>query len=149
MTTENKKVLSLEHVLGMDKDKLTALAKGAFYAKKLGMDIPFTEIEPDENRQAKKDSTEMVPNGTGGMQPELDEDKLMVKLIVQAVDKDDRSNFSFANKDLLKHLGVVAADQAVKKLLSTGEIYSAAMKIQDLSGFGPDAQKKDSEAVKN
>jgi hypothetical protein len=91
----------------------------------------------------------MVPNGTGGMIPELDDDKLMVKVIVTAVDKDQRSNFTFANKDLLKKLGVVSADEAVSKLLSPGEIYNMAMEVQELSGFGPKAKKNTEEAVKN
>ena len=96
----------------------------------------------------------MVPNGTGGMVPDLDDDKLMIRIITAAVAKDDRSTFTFASKELIKKLqqkypDVVTADQAVSKLLSPGEIYKLAVEIQNISGFGQKAAEETKEAVKN
>lgn len=145
---ETKKFISLEDVLGKDTAELTALKKGEFDSEKLGP-IPYTAIEHPEYKQAKKDCMKMVPTGDGGMQPDLDDDKLMVKVIITAVDKDDRSNFSFASKELLKKFGVQTAEAAVGKLLSPGEVYRFAMEVQNLSGFGKKKAKEDKEAVKN
>jgi hypothetical protein len=146
---ENKKYsLSLEDVLGKDDKELTALKKDDFETEKLGV-VPFTAIEHEEYKQAKKDCMKMVPDGTGGMQPDLDDDKLMSKIIIAAVGKDDRTNFTFANKELLKKLGVATAEAAVGKLLSPGEIYRLAMKVQNLSGFGQPAKKQAEDEVKN
>ena len=145
---ENKKYISLEDILGKDQAELTALANGEYETDKLGV-IPFTALDHAEYKQAKRDCMKMVPNGTGGMVPDLDDDKLMIKVIIAAVDKDDRSSFTFANKQLIEKLGVVTADAAVAKLLSPGEIFKMAIEIQNISGFGDKAAKETKEAVKN
>jgi len=143
-----KKYVTLEDILGKDLAELTALAKGEFATEKLGV-IPFTALDHTEYKQAKKDCMKIVPNGTGGVVPDLDDDKLMLKTIIAAVDKDDRSSFTFANKQLLEKLGVATADAAVAKLLSPGEIFKMAIEIQNISGFGQKAQEELKEAVKN
>lgn len=141
--------ITLEQVLGKDKEELTALKTSEFYAEKLNGDILYTEIEADEHKQNKRDSTHMVQDGTGGMVSDIDEDKLMIKVIITAVNKDKRSDFTFADKRLLAHLGVSTAEGAVKKLLSIGDIYNFATAIQNISGFGTKQEKKDKEDVKN
>lgn len=143
-----KKFVTLEDILGKDSAELTALNKGEFDTDKLGL-LPFTAVDHAEYKAAKKDCMKMVKDGTGGMTPELDDDKLMIRLVVAAVDKDDRSSFTFADKALLAKLGVVTADGAVGKLLSPGEIYKLAVEIQNISGFGEKVKEEVKEEVKN
>ncbi|MGP9042101.1 phage tail assembly chaperone [Cytobacillus kochii] len=145
---EKSKFINLEDILTRNIEDLTALQKGEIETSKLGT-IPVTAIDNNEYKQIKKDCMKMVPNGTGGMYPELDDDKMMIRVIIAGVDKDDRSNFTFANKQLLDHLQVTTADEAVTKLLSPGEVIHAATDVQDLSGFGPKAKKVKEEEVKN
>lgn len=145
---ENKRYITLEEILGKDQGELTALANGEFETGRLGV-IPFTALDHTEYKKAKKDCMTMVPNGTGGMMPDLDDDKLMVKVIIAAVDKDERSSFTFANKALMEKLGVVTADAVVTKLMLPGEIFKMAVEVQNISGFGDKAAKETKEAVKN
>jgi hypothetical protein len=142
------KYVSMEDILGRSAADLSPLKEGEFETEKLGV-IPFTSIDHSEYKQAKQDAVKFVPNGTGGMIPEVDDDKMMVRIIIRAVDKDKRSDFTFANKQLLDHLGVTTADQAVAALLSPGEIVNFAVAIQDASGFGPKKKKQEAELVKN
>lgn len=146
MTT--KRYLTLEDILGKNEDELVTLSQGELELDSLGT-IPFTSIDHSEYKQIKKECVKMEPNGTGGMTPDVDEDKMMVRLIIQAVDKDTRSSFTFANKELLAKLGVKTADQAVNKLLKPGEIVNFAVAVQNASGFGAKAKKETEEAVKN
>lgn len=143
-----KVFVTLEDILGKESDELTAVNKGEFKTEKLGL-VPFTAVDHTEYKEAKKSAMKMVPNGTGGMTPDLDDDKLMVRLVIAAVGKDERSTFTFASKALIEKLGVVTADQAVSKLLSPGEIYKLAVEIQNISGFGQKAAEETKEAVKN
>jgi hypothetical protein len=149
-----KKYTSLESILGKDTEALTALKRGEFTVEKLGT-IPFCEIKQDEYKQIKKDCMKKVLNEkTHQYEDELDDDKLMTKLVVSAVDKetkqpDKRSDFTFANADLLKKLGVVTADGAVNKLMAIGEIYHAATDIQEVCGFTEKAQEEEAEEIKN
>lgn len=143
-----KKFLSLEDVLGKDTEALTAVKQGEFETDKLGA-VPYTAIDQPEYKQIKKDCVRMVPSGTGGMEPEVDEDKMMVRVVIRAVDKDQRSSFTFANKQLLEKLGVTTADEAVAKLLAPGEIVNFAVAIQNDSGFGKKAAKEVQDKVKN
>lgn len=142
------KFVTLEAILGKDQEVLTALKQGEYQTEKLGL-LPFSAVDHDEYKQAKKDCLKMVKDGTGGMVPDLDDDKLMIKVIVAAVDKDKRSNFTFADKQLIGKLGVITADQAVATLLSPGEIYNLAMEVQTISGFGAKAKANLEEEVKN
>jgi hypothetical protein len=142
------KYASLADILGTQDAELTAVKQGEYDTTKLGT-MPFSAVDHKEYKAAKKDCLKLVKDGTGGMVPDLDDDKLMVKLIVAAVDKDKRSDFTFANKDLLSKLGVVSADDAVSKLCAPGEIYNMAMVIQELSGFGKKAKKQQADDVKN
>ncbi len=139
--------LTLEDVLGLDNDKLTAVATGEFETEKIGV-IPFSAIDYTEYKQAKKDCMRITVED-GAVQTNVDDDKLMIKIILLAVDKDTRSNFTFASKALLEKLGVVTADAVVGKLLSPGEIVNFAVAVQNLSGFGAKKQKQDADAVKN
>jgi hypothetical protein len=148
MSKEKSQFLSLEDVLGLEGSVLSELRQDVIETEKLG-DIPVTALDNPEYKQAKKDCMKMVKDGTGGMQPDLDDDLLMLKVIVAAVNKDQRSNFTFANKKILDKLGVVTSTEAVEKLLSPGEIYKAAMVVQDISGFGEKAKKQQEEEVKN
>lgn len=143
-----KHYLSLEDILGKDTAELTALVEDEFETTKLGP-VPFTAIDHDEYKQAKRDCVKITPDGNGGVKTDVDDDRLMVKLVILAVDKDKRSSFTFANKALLEKLGVRTAEGAVSKLLPPGEIVNFAVKIQNASGFGKKKQKEDSEAVKN
>lgn len=143
-----QKFVSLEDVLGRSEEELKALKTGEFETAKLGV-IAFTAIEQHEYKQAKKDGVIQVPDGTGGMRKDIDDDKMMVKVILAAVAKDTRSTFTFANKDLLTKLGVGSADGVVTKLLSPGEILRMAVEIQDLSGFTDKIQKQAEVDVKN
>lgn len=157
MTNENKKVaeavnngfISLEDVLGTDAEVLKSLSQDEIEVAKLGGAIPVTALENPEYKIIKKDCITMVKDNTGGMKPDVDDDKLMLRVIVKAVDKDTRSTFTFANKQLLDKLGVMTADQAVEKLLSPGEIFKAAMVVQDISGFGNKAKEEAKEEAKN
>lgn len=143
-----KKFISLEEVLGKDTEALTAVKQGEFESEKLGL-IPYTALDQPEYKQIKKDCVRMIPNGTGGMEPEVDDDKMMVRVVIRAVDKDKRSSFTFANKELLAKLGVTTADEAVAKLLSPGEIINFAVAVQNDSGFGQRAAKEAQDKVKN
>lgn len=143
------KVISLEDVLGKDAADLQQLKQDMIDVEKLGGALPVSALENPEYKTIKKDCMTFVTDKTGGMKPEIDDDKLMLRVIVAAVDKDKRSNFTFANKKLLEKLGVTTADQAVEKLLSPGEIFNAAMVVQDISGFGQKAKKAAKEEVKN
>jgi hypothetical protein len=150
--------ITLEEILGRDNDALTAVKHGEFETEKLGL-VPYTAIDQPEYKQIKKDCVRMVPNGTGGMDPEVDDDKMMVRLVIRAVDKDTRSNFTFANKALLEKLTeanakegkppVTTADEAVSILLSPGEIVNFAVSIQNDSGFSQKAKKDTQDKVKN
>lgn len=140
--------LSLEDILGKDADALKAVPQGEYETEKLGV-IPFTALTYAEYKQAKKDCVKFTPDGSGGVKTEIDDDRLMLKVVLLGVDKDTRSNFTFANKALLEKLDVVTAEGAVGVLLSPGEIVNFAVAIQNASGFGKKKQKEDSEAIKN
>ena len=148
ITEAPKSFLSLEEILGKDTDELKAVACGEFETEKLGL-VPYSALAYTEYKQAKKDCVKFTPDGSGGMKTEIDDDRLMVKVVLAAVDKDKRSNFTFANKALLDKLDVVTAEAAVGVLLAPGEIVNFAVEIQNASGFGKKKQKEDSEAIKN
>lgn len=146
------KYITLEQILSKDNAVLTAIKQDEFESEKLGL-IPFTALNHDEYKQAKKTCFSFVKT-SDGMVPEMDDDKLMLQVIIAAVGKDTRSDFTFASKklfDKLKAAGmdVNIAEGAVKALLSPGEINRFAIAIQDVSGFGKKAAKKDAEAIKN
>lgn len=140
--------LTLEDILGKDADDLKAVAQGEFETEKLGP-VPFTALTYAEYKQAKKDCVSYTADGSGGIKTDIDDDRLMVKVVLTGVDKDQRSNFTFANKALLEKLDVVTAEGAIGVLLSPGEIVNFAVAIQNASGFGKKKQKEDSEAIKN
>lgn len=142
------KFLSLEEILGMDTDKLTAEKQGHFVTDKLGA-IPFTAISYDDYKQAKKDCVSYSQDDNGVIQTKVDDDKLMTKIVILAVDKDPRSNFTFANGALLKKLNVHTAEGALCKLLPPGEVVNFAVAVQNASGFGNKAKKKVKDSVKN
>jgi hypothetical protein len=149
MTTQaQENFISLEQVLGRDTTELSTATEGTFTTKTLG-NIPYTSVDFEEYKAMKKACTKMVPNGTGGMTQDIDDDKLMIMLIVEAVDKDKRSTFTFRNGELLKKIGKLTDEGAVKFLLKPGEIVNFAIAIQNASGFGKKAQEAASEAVKN
>ena len=140
--------LSLEDILGKDTDELTAEKQGHFVTEKLGA-VPFTAISYDDYKQAKKDCVSYSQDDNGVIQTKVDDDKLMTKIVILAVDKDPRSNFTFASKALLEKLGVVTAEGALGKLLSPGEVVNFAVAVQNASGFGNKAKKKVKDSVKN
>ncbi|WP_336786559.1 phage tail assembly chaperone [Paenibacillus sp. MMO-177] len=144
----DKKFISLEDVLGRDAAELTAVKQGEYETDKLGA-VPYTALDHAEYKQIKRDCVKMTPNGTGGMEPDVDDDKMMARVVIAAVNKDQRSTFTFANKELLAKLGVTTADEALAKLLSPGEIINFAVAVQNDSGFGQKAAKATQEAVKN
>lgn len=146
--TDAPKFLNLEDILGMDTAELTAEKQGHFMTEKLGA-IPFTAISYDDYKQAKKDCVTYNQDDNGVIQTKVDDDKLMTKIIILAVDKDPRSNFTFANGALLRKLGVHTAEGALGKLLSPGEVVNFAVEVQNASGFGTKAKKKVKESVKN
>lgn len=148
VTTEEPKFLSLEEILGMDTADLTAEKQGFFHSEKLG-DIPYTAISYDDYKQAKKDCVTYAQDENGVIQTKVDDDKLMTKIVILAVDKDQRSNFTFANGALLKKLGVHTAEGALSTLLPPGEIVNFAVAVQNASGFGNKAKKKVKDSVKN
>lgn len=142
------KFLSLDEILGKDTKELTAEKQGYFETERLGA-IPFTSISYDDYKQAKKDCLSYDQNDDGVITTKVDDDKLMVKIVVLAVDKDKRSDFTFANKALLGKLGVFTAEGALGKLLSPGEIVNFAVAVQNASGFGSKNKKKVKDSVKN
>lgn len=146
MTT--KKMVTLEDILGRDSAVLTAVKTGDFEAEKLGT-VPWAAPDDEEFKQIKQDCRKQVPDGTGGINFEVDEDKLMRRLVIRAVDKDTRSNFTFASKQLLEKFEVKTADQVVGRLLLPGEIVEFAVEIQNAMGFGKKADKERENAVKN
>lgn len=143
--------IKLADILSKDIAELKHMQQGEMVTRKLGL-VEFTQVDHAEHKQAKIDSTHMIPNpdkSGGAYVPDIDDDQLMIKLIVIAVDKDTRSDFTFANAELLKKLGVTTAEQAVQALVDPGEIYAMAVKIQNISGFGPERQKEIKAEVKN
>lgn len=142
------KFLSLEEILSKDTEELTREAQGHFTTSKLGT-VPFTAISYDDYKQAKKDCVTYDQDDNGVIQTKVDDDKLMTKIVILAVDKDKRSNFTFANGALLKKLGVFTAEMALGKLLSPGEIVNFAVKVQNASGFGTKKKKQVKDSVKN
>lgn len=142
------KFLSLEEILGMDTAELTAEKQGHFHTEKLG-DIPYTAISYDDYKQAKKDCVTYSQDDNGVIQTKVDDDKLMTKIVILAVDKDKRSNFTFSNGALLAKLGVFTAEGALGKLMAPGEIVNFAVAVQNASGFGNKAKKKVKDSVKN
>lgn len=142
------KFISLEEILGKDNQDLVTVTQGEFETDTLGV-IPYESIDYDEYKMMKKACMKMVPNGSGGMQPQLDDDRLMMLVVIEAVDKDRRSSFTFRNKELLAKLGVQTDEGVAKKLLKPGEILNFAVAVQNDSGFGKKAQKEQSDAVKN
>ncbi len=147
-TKEVKSFLTLEDILGKDANDLKAVPQGEFETEKLGT-VPFTALTYAEYKQAKKDCVKYTADGSGGIKTDIDDDRLMVKVVLLGVDKDARSNFTFANKALLEKLDVVTAEAAAGVLLSPGEIVNFAVAIQNASGFGKKKQKEDSEEIKN
>lgn len=142
------KFLSLEEILGIDTEELTAEKQGHFVTEKMGA-IPFTAISYDDYKQAKKDCVTYDQDDNGVIQTKVDDDKLMTKIVILAVDKDPRSNFTFANGALLQKLGVYTAEAALGKLLSPGEVVNFAVEVQNASGFGKKAKKQVKDSVKN
>lgn len=142
------KFLSLEDILGMNTEELTAEKQGHFVTEKLGA-IPFTAISYDDYKQAKKDCVTYSQDDNGVIQTKVDDDKLMTKIVILAVDKDQRSNFTFANGALLHKLGVFTAEMALGKLLSPGEVVNFAVAVQNASGFGAKSKKQVKDSVKN
>lgn len=142
------KFLSLEEILGIDTETLTAQKQGYFMTEKLGA-IPYTAISYDDYKQAKKDCVTYSQDEDGVIQTKVDDDKLMTKIVILAVDKDPRSNFTFANGALLKKLGVHTAEGALGKLMAPGEVVNFAVAVQNASGFGNKAKKKVKDSVKN
>lgn len=142
------KFLSLDEILGKDTKELTAEKQGYFETERLGA-IPFTSISYEDYKLAKKDCLSYEQNDDGVITTKVDDDKLMVKIVVLAVDKDNRSDFTFANKALLGKLGVFTAEGALGKLLSPGEIVNFAVAVQNASGFGSKNKKKVKDSVKN
>lgn len=138
--------LSLEDILGMDTSALTAEKQGHFVTEKLGA-IPFTAISYADYKLAKKDCVTYEQGEDGVIQTKVDDDRLMTKIVILAVDKDKRSNFTFANKELLKKLGVFTAEGALSKLLMPGEVVNFAVAVQNASGFGNKAKKKVKDSV--
>lgn len=147
-TVVGKPFLSLEDILGRDSDELKAVPQGEFETEKLGM-VPFSALTYTEYKQAKKDCVKFVPDNSGGIHTEIDDDRLMVKILILAVDKDTRSNFTFASKPLLDKFGVATAEALAGILLSPGEIVNFAVAVQNASGFGKKKQKENADAVKN
>lgn len=142
------KFLSLEEILGMDTETLTAEKQGHFQTEKLGA-IPYTAISYDDYKQAKKDCVTYSQDDNGVIQTKVDDDKLMTKIVILSVDKDKRSNFTFSNGALLSKLGVFTAEGALGKLMAPGEIVNFAVAVQNASGFGNKAKKKVKDSVKN
>ncbi|EIW19911.1 MULTISPECIES: phage tail assembly chaperone [Pelosinus] len=148
-----KQFITLDEILTKDNAALATVKQSEFESDKVGL-IPFTAISHDEYKAAKKSSMSFVKQKGGRMAPEMDDDKLMVLVIIAAVDKDTRSDFTFASKklfDKLKAAGleVNTAEGAVKALLSPGEIHNFAIEVQDTSGFGPKTAAEDAEEIKN
>jgi len=142
------KFITLDDVLGKDAAELTAAQEGEFMTVKLGL-VPYTAIDHAEYKQAKKDCVKRVPDGTGAMVPEVDDDKLMLRIIQAAVAKDKRSTFTFLDKTLREKLGLTTGDEVTAALLKPGEILNFAVAVQGLSGFGNRSQIENEKAVKN
>lgn len=155
---EQKQFITLEMILSKDAEELSPVSLGEFHIPRLGATIPFASLTAEEQKQARKDCRSTVRQGKQ-LVPQVDDEKMMMKLIVQAVDKDKRSTFSFANKALMEHLTkvneaqglkpVLTAEQAVAAMLKPGEITDFAVAIQDLCGFGPENGEEIAEQVKN
>lgn len=139
--------VSLDLILGKDSTELLALAMDVVAIEKLGT-VPVTALSNPEYKQIKKDCMSFIKDGNR-TRPDLDDDKLMVEVLIAAVHKDTRSTFTFRSKELLDHLGVTTAAQAVDKLVSPGEIFKSAIVVQDISGFGDKAEEEVKKEVKN
>lgn len=140
--------VSLELILGKESEELTGLAQDVVTSEKLG-NLPVTALSNPEYKKIKKDCMTFTKGENGRMVPDLDDDKLMLLVYIEAVHKDTRSNFTFRSKELIAKLGVVTAEQAAEALLSPGEIFKGAIVVQDISGFGDKAEQKAKEEIKN
>ncbi|MEK4879337.1 phage tail assembly chaperone [Paenibacillus sp. FSL R5-0908] len=152
MTKQSEKTsfLNLADILGRDTAELSKLETGEFPVAKLGGSIPWTAITQPEYKDAKKGCLHIKKGKRGQAQDmEFDDDKMKVRLIITAVDKDKRSDFSFANKQLLDKLGVISAEQALELLVNPGEIHNWAIEIQDASGFSSESQDEVADDIKN
>lgn len=152
-----KPYATLNDILGLDTDVLTTLETSEFTSKKLGV-IPYTEVEPGEYAGMKKKAYKTKVSGSGrknqNVEMDFDDELLKVMLIIEAVEKDKRSDFTFASKALIEKLSkkddnVVTAVDVVRKLLSIGEINDWAIDIQDISGITEQAKEEQVEAIKN
>lgn len=142
--------LTLNDILSRETRELDLLPQREFFVEKLQGSICWTTVDQKEYKQAKKGCFIIKP-AKKGQKPEMDfdDDKLKVRLIVEAVDKDKRSDFTFASKQLLEKLGLTTAEQAVEKLVSPGEIHNWAMEIQDTAGFSSEAEQEAADDIKN
>jgi hypothetical protein len=138
--------VSLDQVLKLGTEELNNVRQGVFSTRKIGL-IPYSGINNDEFKSARKDSVKI--SGKKDNEIEIDDTKMMISVIISAVDKDKRSDFSFANKELLTKLGVFSAEAAVNILLDPGEVVNMATEIQDISGFSQTAITKVEDDVKN
>ncbi|MGG3803170.1 phage tail assembly chaperone [Metabacillus fastidiosus] len=149
-TNKKDEFVSLDFALKMSSEALESVVQDTIEARKLGGKLPISSLDNPTYKKVKKDCVKMEPTGKNGrLQPQIDDDKLMVLVVVEAVDRDTRSDFTFKNPQLLEKLGVVSAAAACEKLLDPGEIMKAAMKVQDISGFTEDAAEERAEEVKN
>ncbi|TVX92224.1 phage tail assembly chaperone [Paenibacillus agilis] len=150
MTTKTASFLSLDDILTRDTKDLAKLPQGEFFVTKLQGKVPWTTVDQPEYKAAKKGCFKLKPTKKG-QKPEMDfdDDKLKIRLIIEVVDKDPRSDFTFASKPLLEKLGVTTAEQAVERLVSPGEIHNWAMEIQETAGFSDEAQEEAAEDIKN
>ena len=148
MTEKKQTFISLDTILDRSNDDIKATSEGEFEIEGLGL-VPYTSVDHDEYKAIKKATTKMVPNGTGGMHSDVDEDEMMLQLIVEAVHKDKRSTFTFRDKRMLDKFGVTKDTSVVKKIMKPGEVVKFALAIQNASGFGKKAQAEASDAVKN
>jgi len=131
---EEKKMVSLDLVLGLKDDEITALPKGEYQTKRLGL-VPLRAITPEELKEVRKDSA--VRNKAGQI-TDIDEDLMAALMWTKALDT-SRTDFDFGNPELLKKLGVTTKVQVVRKLLLVGEIQMGCLYIKDLSGFSATA----------
>lgn len=145
---EQKVFVTLDMVLDRGVEALTVVQQDEYKTARLGL-VALSGLDIEEHKECKKDSTRMVNHPQIGLYPEIDEDRMLLLSIMKSIEKDPRSNFTFANKALQEKLGVKTAEAAARKLLLPGEIIHMVKVVQRLSGFAGATQAEKEDAVKN
>lgn len=154
MTKETNvvKMVSLHDILARPAEELAEIGKGTFTTRKLGI-IPYSAPSANEMGAIQRKCMTLT-TVKKQQQVELDQVRMQILMIIDAVHKDERSDFTFKSPELLAHLqeaepGIVSAEHAVNFLLSVGEINAWATEMQLTMGMTEEQLEAEMNATKN